>query len=708
MSVETMNVASLPPAIPEGELSLSHPSLFINRELSFLRFNWRVLQQALDEELPLIERLKFVFICSSNLDEFFEVRVSEIAQRAQFAGAMRGPDGMLPSDVLEKISGFAHELVEEQYRIFNEVLLPALAQTNIHFAKRAQWTAHQAQWVAEYFRNEVVPVISPIGLDPSHPFPRLVNKSLHFIIALEGRDAFGREASYAVIHVPRSLPRLIRFPDNLVETGECFVFLSSVIHAHAEELFPGMSIHGVYQFRLTRDSDLEVDEDRVDDLAKALKDELLSRHFGTAVRLEVSDQCPERVSKFLLQKCNLSERDLYQVNGPVNLNRLMAISGLLERPDLTFKPLVPRSAPQIMLHHNHIFEAISEKDILIHHPFESFETVIDFVRQAAHDADVLAIKQTLYRTGKQSEMVRALIDAARAGKEVTAVVEVRARFDEQENLDLASRLQEAGALVVYGVVGHKTHSKMTLVVRREKKVLKRYVHLGTGNYHAGNAKLYTDVSLLTADQDIGHDVHQVFQQLTGMGKPLKMRKILQAPFTLHSELERMIDIEISNAQQGKPAALMAKMNSLTESAIIQKLYQASQAGVKIDLIVRGVCCLRPGIKGISQNIKVRSVIGRFLEHSRVYWFKNGGDEKIFASSADWMDRNLHFRVEVCFPILEKALAKRLKRETLQTYLKDNAQAWQLNSDGTYKRVNHNAERAFRAQVELMKQLAHDG
>lgn len=706
--IETMNEASLPPIVPEGDLELTHPSLYINRELSFLRFNWRVLQQAMDESLPLLERLKFIFICSSNLDEFFEVRVSEIVHRSQFAGAMRGPDGMAPQDVLEKISGFAHELVAEQYRIFNEVLLPALAEKNIHFLRRSQWTDAQAKWVSKYFHDEVVPVISPIGLDPSHPFPRLVNKSLHFIIALEGRDAFGREASYAVIHVPRSLPRLIRFPDALSEKGESLVFLSSVIHAHAGELFPGMNIKGVYQFRLTRDSDLDVDEDRVDDLAKALKDELLSRHFGTAVRLEVSDQCPERVSKFLLQKCNLTERDLYQVNGPVNLNRLIAISGLLDRPELTFKPLVPRTSPQVMVHHNHIFEAVAERDIMIHHPFESFDTVLEFVRQAAADPDVLAVKQTLYRTGRQSEMVRALIDAARAGKEVTAVVELRARFDEQENIDLAARLQEAGALVVYGVVGHKTHSKMTLIVRREKKQLKRYVHLGTGNYHAGTARLYTDISLLTCDPEIGNDVHQVFQQLTGMGKSLTMSRILQAPFTLHNELHRMIENEIAQARQGKRAAIMAKMNSLTESSMIRALYMASQAGVKIDLIIRGVCCLRPGIKGVSENIRVRSIIGRFLEHSRVYWFRNGGDEMIFASSADWMDRNLHYRVEVCFPVLDKRLARRLKRETLLCYLKDNSQSWLLQSDGTYRRTAPGKRQAFRAQTVLLNQLAHDG
>ena len=686
---------------------LTDPVLYINRELSFLQFNWRVLQQALDETLPLLERLKFIFICSSNLDEFFEVRVSDIVRRSGMPGSHRGADGMAPAEVLEKIAEFTHQLVQEQYRIFNDVLMPALADQRIHFLRRKQWTEAQAGWVKRYFHHEVVPVISPIGLDPAHPFPRLVNKSLHFIISLEGKDAFGRDSSYAVIHMPRSLPRLIRLPNELAPGGDSFVFLSSVIHAHAAELFPGMMIKGVYQFRLTRDSDLDVDEEGVEDLANALKNELLSRHFGTAVRLEVSDKCPDRIVKFLLQKCNLTERELYRVNGPVNLNRLMTITSLVDRPELCFRPMVPRVSPPVLQHHNHLFEAIAERDILLHHPFESFESVIEFVRQSAVDPDVLAIKQTLYRTGKNSDMVRALIEAARNGKEVTAVVELRARFDEQDNIDLASRLQEAGALVVYGVVGHKTHAKMTLVVRREKRKLRRYVHLGTGNYHTSNAKLYTDISLLTADPELCEDVHKVFQQLTGMGKTLEMKRILQAPFTLQSRLQKLIEREADHARAGKPAKILAKMNSLTESAMIQALYTASQAGVKIELIVRGVCCLRPGVSGVSDNIKVRSIIGRFLEHSRVYWFRNGGEEEIYASSADWMDRNLYHRVEVCFPVLEPKLARRLKHETLVNYLQDNSQAWLLQSDGNYRKAQVRKKKPHRAQLALLQALADE-
>ncbi len=685
-------------------IDLHDPSLYINRELSFLQFNWRVLQQALDTSLPLLERLKFIFICSSNLDEFFEVRVSGLVRRSQGHAAARNSDVLSPIDALERIAELAHQLVQEQYRIFNDVLLPELADHNILFLKRKDWTVDQQKWIAHYFEHEVMPVISPIGLDPSHPFPRLVNKSLHFIVSLEGEDAFGRDASYAVLHMPRSLPRIIRLPNELTQGGEHYVFLSSIIHAHAHELFPGMIVKGSYQFRLTRDSDLTVDEDQVDDLARALKDELLSRNFGTAVRLEVSDKCPERIAQFLLQKCNLTERELYRCDGPVNLTRLMPLTELIERPDLCFHPLVPSISLQLQTQKS-IFDSIAHHDVLLHHPFESFETVIDFVRQAAVDPDVLAIKQTLYRSGKNSEMARALIDAARAGKEVTAVVELRARFDEQDNLDLAARLQEAGVLVVYGVVGFKTHAKLTLVVRREKRKLRRYVHLGTGNYHARNAKLYTDISLLTADEALCEDVHKVFQQLTGMGKAFELKRLLQAPFTLQESLIGLIDREIEHVRAGHKGKIIAKMNALTEAKMIRALYKASQAGVKIELIIRGVCCLRPGIPGVSDNITVRSIVGRFLEHSRVYWFRNNGHEEVYCSSADWMDRNLYHRVEIAFPILNKALARRVKKETLTNYLHDNMQAWLLQSDGTYLRREDATQKPHRAQSKLLDMLA---
>ncbi len=681
---------------------LSSPEYFINRELSFLQFNWRVLQQALDETLPLLERIKFIFIFSNNLDEFFEVRVATHVHKERKYPDSVGPDGLNATQVLAEISKTCHEMVDEQYRIFNEVLLPELKRHEIHFHRRSEWNKEQEEWIKKYFIHEVAPVVSPIGLDLAHPFPRLVNKSLHFIVSLEGKDAFGRDSGYAVVHMPRSLPRLIRLPKEISGDGDHFVFLSAIIHGHVGRLFPGMKVKGCYQFRLTRDSDLLVDEEGVDDLAGALKAELQSRDFGTSVRLEIAENCPEKVAQFLLSKCNLTSKDLYRVDGPVNLNRLMNLSDILERSDLKFKPLKPHT-PKI-LHHS-IFEEIKQNDILLHHPFESFEPVVNFIREAASDPNVLAIKQTLYRSGSESPIVDALIDAAYAGKEVTAVVELRARFDEKANIELASKLQEAGALVVYGVVGYKTHAKLCVVTRREAKKLRHYAHLGTGNYHVGNAKLYTDISLLTSDKLLCEDALNVFLQLTGMGKAYKLHKILQAPFTLQKSVFELIDQEIKNKKSGKNAYIRAKMNSLTEAKMIKKLYEASQQGVDIDLIIRGICCLRPGIPGVSDNIRVRSIVGRFLEHSRVFCFCNDDNEKVYASSADWMDRNLHYRIEVCFPIEKKLLAKRLSNETIDVYLKDNMHSWELNTDGSYQKIKTLDEKQrFRAQKNLLDLL----
>ncbi len=682
----------------------SNPDLYINRELSFLQFNWRVLQQALDESLPLLERIKFIFIFSNNLDEFFEVRVATYVHWANHHPERCGPDGLTPHQVLAEISKTCHEMVEEQYRIFNDVLLPQLAEQGINFLRRNQWSDEQSEWIADYFKHEVAPVISPIGLDLAHPFPRLINKSLHFIVALDGKDAFGRDSGYAVVHMPRSLPRIIQLPDEICEGGENFVFLSAVIHDNAKELFPGMKVNGCYQFRLTRDSDLFVDEEDVEDLAKALKQELQSRDFGTSVRLEVADNCPDKIANFLLAKCHLTENELYRVNGPVNLNRLLSLTDMVDRPDLKFRPFKPMVPKILRDKSDSIFSVIKEQDIVLHHPYQSFEPVVNFVRSAASDPDVLAIKQTLYRTGSSSPIVEALIDAARAGKEVTAVVELRARFDEQANIELANKLQDAGALVVYGVVGFKTHAKLCVVTRREKKKLRHYVHLGTGNYHAGTAKLYTDISLLTTDKKLCEDAQRVFLQLTGMGKAYDLHDILQAPFTLQQQLFVLIDQEIDNQKKGKPAYIKARMNSLTESKMIQKLYQASQAGVNIQLIVRGICCLRPGIKHISENITVRSIVGRFLEHSRVFCFANAGKEKVYASSADWMDRNLYHRVETCFPIKDPDLAHRARNECIDLYLQDNTQSWELASDGRYLKNRPHDEPEFRVQKYLLDKM----
>lgn len=673
---------------------------YINRELSNLAFNQRVLAQALDESHPLLERLNFLLIFSSNLDEFFEIRVAGLVQSIKFERETRGPDGMHPVETLRRISEICHETVKVQYDTLNDILIPALDKEGIRFLRRSQWSEDQANWINTYFTQEVMPILSPIGIDPAHPFPRLVNKSLNFIVELEGNDAFGRDLNYAIVPAPRSLPRVLKFPDGMGQPGHNFVFLSSMIHAHAHLLFPGMEVKGCYQFRITRNADLDFDVEGIADLARALRGELHSRRFGTAVRIEVADNCPQELTAFLLNEVGLTESDLYRVNGPVNLKRLMDVAALVARPDLMYPPFTP-GMPKGLSRKDNIFDAVAKKDYLLLHPFESFTPVVQLLRQATKDPGVVAIKQTLYRTGTQSSVVDALIDAARSGKEVTAVVELRARFDEEENLELASRLQEAGAVVVYGVVGYKTHAKMLLIVRRESGGLKRYVHLGTGNYHSGNARLYTDYSLLTADPVIGEDVHRVFQQLTGMGKTERMDKILHAPFTMKRQLLKMIDAEAKAAAEGKEARIIFKCNGLTEPRIMQALYKASQAGVIVDLIIRGMCCLRPGVEGMSKNIRVISIVGRFLEHTRVYYFANS-QPRVYCASADLMERNLNYRVETCFPIEQPDLAQRVLDELL-LYVGDTRRAWELNPDGSYTRVDQPT--GTNAQAELLKKLA---
>ena len=666
------------------EMNLSDHNYYLNRELSLLAFNWRVLQQALDTSIPLLERIRFIFICSNNLDEFFEVRVAGLRHDLARGDTKPSLNGASTEEVLREINQRAHKLVDEQYRIFNEELMPKLAEESIQFLPSNEWNDEQYKWLKKYFKHQVMPVISPISLDLTHPFPRLVNKSLHFLLHLHGNDAFGRDLEYAVLHMPRSLPRIIELPEKVGGSKEHnFVYLSSIISEFAEDLFPGMEIHGCYQFRLTRDSDLLLEENTIEDLASALKRELQSRNFGAAVRLEVGKTCPNKIINFLLQKCNLTADELYRVDGPVNLNRLMSLPELVDRPDLKFRGFTPKVPSDIA--RRGVYEVMAERDILLHHPYQSFQPVVDLVRQAASDPSVLAIKQTLYRTGSQSSIVEALIEASHAGKEVTAVVELRARFDEADNIELAQKLQEAGVLVVYGVVGYKTHAKMSLVVSKDSKSKKltRFAHLGTGNYHAGNARLYTDYSLLTSNPEICEDVHKVFQQLTGMGKVYELNQLWHAPFTLHKNLLAAVDRETKHAVAGKKARMIIKLNSLTDQSLIEALYRASIAGVEIDLIVRGVCCLSPGIEGLSENIRVRSIIGRFLEHSRVYYFYNGGKENLYAASADWMERNLYHRVETCFPILQADHKKRMMEE-LYLMLEDTQQSWILQPDGDYQ------------------------
>lgn len=682
------------------DINLKLPELYINRELSLLEFNRRVIDQAKDETVPLLERLRFLCIASTNLDEFFEIRVAGLKQQVRYGSVQTGPDNLSPTEVLKRIRETALQLVDEQYCILNEILIPELSKQRINILRRAYWKPKLSRWIRRYFTSELLPVLSPIGLDPAHPFPKVMNKNLYFIVSLDGKDAFGRESGLAIVQAPRSLPRLVHLPADICNGPHDFVLLSSIIHAHVGDLFPGMKATGCYQFRVTRDGDLFVDDEEVDDLLRALEGELPTRRFNDAVRLEVADNCPGELSNFLLQQFSLTTDDLYQVNGPVNLGRLTAIPDLVDRPDLIYPGFTPDLPPRLVKQGN-IFDTLRNGDILLMHPFQSFAPVIDFLRQAAADPDVLSIKQTLYRTGDDSAVVDALKQAARSGKEVTVVIELRARFDEQANIELASDLQEAGAHVVYGVVGYKTHAKMIMVVRREGRSLRRYVHLGTGNYHARTARLYTDYGLLTCDKAVGEDVNKMFHQLTGLGRAGRLKKLLQSPFTLHKSIMQFIQHEQSMAEQGKEARIIAKMNALVEPEIIRALYAASQAGVKIDLIIRGICSLRPGVKGVSENIKVRSIVGRFLEHTRIYYFLNGGDERIYCSSADWMPRNLFHRVEACFPIEEKRTRDQLVQYGLQPYLSDNCQSWMLQSDGSYKRNRPGNHKPRAAQQVLL-------
>jgi polyphosphate kinase len=685
-------------------VNLNDPKLYFNRELSLLEFNRRVLEQAKDPTHPLLERLRFLCIASSNLDEFFEIRVAGLKQQQVYGAAQLGPDLLNPTEQLKQISDLAHQIVAEQYRILNGTLIPALEAEEIRFLKRDDWNTRQSAWVRRFFNRELVPVLSPIGLDPSHPFPRILNKSLNFLVSLEGTDEFGRESPIAIVQAPRALARIIRIPESATTGPNDFVFLSSIIHAHVSDLFAGMRVTGCYQFRVTRNSDLFVDDEEVKDLRRALEGELHSRRYGDAVRLEVASECPAEMINFLMAQFGLGKDDLYACQGPVNLARLMQVPDLVERPDLKFPRFAP-AYPRRIESSKDMFEVIRRGDVLLHHPFQSFVPVIEFLRQAAADPNVLVIKQTLYRTGADSPITEVLIDAARQGKEVTVVVELMARFDEAANIELATRLQEAGAHVVYGVVGHKTHAKMILVVRREGRLLRRYVHLGTGNYHPQTARLYTDYGLFTSDHAIGLDVQKIFHQLTAPGRITKLRKVIHAPFTLHKMTLDLIAREAANAAAGKPARIIAKMNALIEVKTIQALYEASRAGVRIDLIVRGICALRPGVEGVSENIRVRSVVGRFLEHARVFYFHNDGDPEVFLASADWMGRNFFNRVETCFPIEDRRLRARIIKEGLNNYLADNTRAWVLNTNGTYQRVSPGKSAPRDAQQKLLEELS---
>ena len=677
----------------------------LNRELSQLAFTERVLAQAARDDVPLAERLRYVCIVSSIMDEFFEVRMSDLIDEMIEAGGW-GPAA--PQwETFVRISERAHTLVEQQYRIFNQVITPALAARGIVIVSHAQRDSAQRKWVHEYFEREVRPLLSPIGLDPSHPFPLLMNKALNFIIQVEGKDAFGRPSSIVVLKVPRVLPRVIPLPAKLAPGQQAFVMLSSVVRAHLEDVFPGRTVPGFSQFRVTRDSDLWVDEREVHNLRQALRMELTQRHYGNAVRLEVLRTCPPQLEALLREQFALPNEAVYRVDGPVNLVRMNELVDHLTQHELRWQPFTPAWPAKLKLGAD-IFERLRGGDVLLHHPFESFEPVIEFLRQAALDPKVVALRMTLYRTGAASILVDLLIEAARRGKEVTVVVELKARFEEEANIGLAERLEKEGAQVVYGVVGLKTHAKLLLVQRREdegkRQRLVPYAHLGTGNYHPTTTKLYTDFGMLTADAQMCRDVERVFMHLTSLAKVEKLTHLWMAPFSLHRQVLAAIALEADFARKGKPGRIIAKMNALIDEATIHALYEASGAGVRIDLIVRGACALRPGVKGLSENISVRSIVGRLLEHHRIYYFRNGGADDVYLSSADWMGRNLFRRIEVAWPVLAPKLKRRVLEEGLKPYLDDTAEAWLLDADGNYQPPKA-GPKARSAQRLLIERLA---
>ncbi|MEP7328322.1 MAG: polyphosphate kinase 1 [Betaproteobacteria bacterium] len=681
----------------------------INRELSLLDFNRRVLALAGDPDVPLLERLRFLCIVGSNLDEFFEIRVAGLKELLR---AKAAPPGMTPVEARElfvRVGEEARSLIAQQYQVLNRDVLPALEQEGVRLRRRTEFTAAEREWVAHFFAREVRPLLTPIGLDPAHPFPQVVNKSLNFIVELSGRDAFGRDAGIAIVKAPRVLQRIIKLPREVAGNEHAFVMLSSVIHAHLHELFPGRQVVGYSQFRVTRDADLWIDEEEVKNLRQALQGELPQRQFGSAVRLEVVAECPEPLARFLLTQFSLTEADLYRCDGPVNIGRLSSLVDQVDIADLKYPPFVA-GWPKRLHDAPDILTAIRANDILLHHPYQSFEPVVEFIRRAAEDPDVVSIKQTVYRTGVNSVLMEALIEAAHRGKEVTVVVELMARFDEEANINWAERLERAGAQVVYGVFGLKTHAKLALLLRRERVArgatkLVPYAHLGTGNYHPRTTALYTDFGLLTADPTICADVNEIFMHITSLARAGRMRHLMLAPFTMHRRVLELIRRETRNAKNGQPARIIAKMNALVEEGVIRALYAASQAGVKIDLIVRGACALRPGVAGLSDNIRVRSILGRFLEHHRVWYFDNDGAPDVWLASADWMGRNLFRRIEVAFPVRDPQLRKRVIDEGLRIYLADNRDAWELGPTGVWSKVKPSRRaRSRSAQTELLTQM----
>lgn len=722
-----MNRIAAPPNARVSRDAAASPGVerFSDRELSQLAFNERVLMMVARASVPLAERLRYLCIVSSNMDEFFEIRVSDLVDEMREAGLWPHAVGTsVHGTSYARIAARAHALVDAQYRLFNDALMPLMARHGIVILNHAQRTPAQRKWVAEVFGREVRPLLAPIALDPSHPFPQVINKALNFIIQLEGKDAFGRSGGVSILKVPRVLPRVMPLPAKLAPGQQAFVLLSSMVRAHLADVFPGRSVAGFSQFRVTRDSDLWVDEREVHNLRQALRLELSQRQFGNAIRLEVLRTCPPELESLLCKQFQLPHEAVYRVDGPVNLVRLNQLVDHITEPRYRWPLFMPAWPKKLAPPSGDLFAAIAARDILLHHPFESFEPVIEFVRQAALDPQVVAIRMTLYRTGAASVLVDLLLEAARRGKEVTVVVELKARFDEEANIDLAERLEAVGAQVVYGVVGLKTHAKLTLVLRRETVARKEsragkkggtprtrlayYAHLGTGNYHPGTAKLYTDFGMLTAHPEITADIDRVFMHLTSMTKVQKLTHLWLAPFSLHKKIIAAIDNEARLAAAGKPGRIIAKMNALIDEATINALYAASQAGVRIDLIVRGACALRPGVKGLSENITVRAIVGRFLEHHRIMYFRAGGADLVYLASADWMGRNLFRRIEVAWPVLDPKLKQRVIDEGLKIYLDDTAEAWTLGSDGQYRAPRGGAggeKTGLSAQHKLLRHFA---
>lgn len=674
---------------------------YLSREQALLEFNRRVLAQAQRDDVPLLERLRYICIVSSNLDEFFEVRY------ADFLEASRLPGSDVTADDVAAVSQFAHRLVVEQYDIFNGVLLPEMRANGIYILNHVERNAEQRAWVTNFFKRQVQPLLTPIGLDPSHPFPQVANKTLNFIVKLGGRDVFGRDNAIAIVRVPRVLPRIIKLPDAIAGGHQTFVLLSSVIRAHLSELFPGRQIEAFSQFRLTRDSDIDVDEDDVTNLRQALRSKMSTRQFGQAVRLEVVESCPLELSDFLREQFGLPLNALYKVHGPVNLGRMTQVIDQAEADALRFDDY-QASWPKDLPVNGGCFDRLQQGDVMLHHPFQSFDAVVQFLREAVYDPQVLAIKQTVYRTGSESILMELLLEAVRRGKEVLAVVELKARFDEEANINWAERLEALGAQVVYGVVGLKTHAKMMLITRREGQRLRRYAHLSTGNYNPKTARLYTDVGWLTADTDMTADVHMIFQQLASLNRLKAPRQLLLAPFTLQKRMCQHLEQVAQAAQAGLPARVVVKANAMTDEVLAQALVKAAKAGAQIDLIVRGACIVPPGLAGVTDRIRVRSVVGRMLEHTRVSYFRWGqspDDEALYLSSADWMNRNMTRRVEIAWPVRDPVLRQRVIDECLVAYLHDTRDAWQQQSDGSYLRIHEvgglSAQRALMNRYQML-------